>query len=134
MFYTDWRRDNHQIFFCFRHAGESLISSQKLNNKRTGTRSVSPREYAPPPKPCFRENRWALKSGVGPCYLRSSYSLGHSNGCEGDYSVGGLLTFRQAQGMCYHNVREILESSLIDQRALSLFKLNLHKVRLVKCL
>ena len=24
----------------------------------------------PPPKPCFRENRWALKPGLVPCYLR----------------------------------------------------------------
>ena len=33
---------------------------------------MSPREWAPPPNPCFRENRWALKSGSGLCYLRLS--------------------------------------------------------------
>ena len=29
---------------------------------------VGPREWAPPPNPCFRENRWALRYGIGACY------------------------------------------------------------------
>ena len=47
--------------FRFAEYGKSLITI------RFGTRFVSPREWAPP--------RWALKSGLGPCYLRSSRNM-----------------------------------------------------------
>ena len=57
------------VTFRFAEYGKSLITI------RIGTRFVSQREWAPPPNPCFRENRWALKSGLGPCYLRSSRNM-----------------------------------------------------------
>ena len=60
-----WRAAELEVARCAR---KSLITM-------TGTRFVSPQKLAPPPNPCFRQNRWALKSGSSPCYLRSSVVL-----------------------------------------------------------
>ena len=53
-------------------------NQQQTQNNKDLNQVFEPAIMGTPTKPMFSQNRWSLKSGLGPCYLRSSMVPGRN--------------------------------------------------------
>ena len=90
----DWQRSGYflaAVYDVLWARDAFLPHHGKYSVAWTETRFLTPRNWAPPPKPCFHWKPLVIQPGSGHCYLRSSHTKGRervaipTNGCAGSY-------------------------------------------------